>query len=316
MKSTITIEEFGRIWLENVKKPTVKPLTFDKLCDTLRLRINPFIGKMRIKDIRPMDIQSYINSMVNSGKYSRATVVMAFNTVRDLLHNALANDITKRDCCLSVVVPQEDKFVVKTKDMQAFSKEDIKKIKKEAVLNKYQYGNMILFLLNTGLRVSEALALKWENLDEIKGTINIVENIEVVRDAKGSLKRTVTTPKTKKGKRVIIINQEAKNALMRLQNALHHNPNDLIFTTETGAPAERTNVSRCLKAICRNAKTELQTGSVHALRHTFATELYWSGKIDLKTLSAILGHAKTSTTLDIYTSLLNRGGAINADINF
>lgn len=147
--------------------------------------------------------------------------------------------------------------------------------------------------LTTGLRRGEICGLKWEDFDEVNGTLNVRRTVHVEKGGK----RTAWDTKTNAGTRTITLPSSTVELLRnRRQSAL----SDWIFPDPL-KPEEPTNPSSAynrLKALLR--KAGLPSIPFHALRHTFATHALSSG-VDAKTLSGILGHTRAGFTLDTYT---------------
>ncbi|MBR6901070.1 MAG: tyrosine-type recombinase/integrase, partial [Synergistaceae bacterium] len=73
--------------------------------------------------------------------------------------------------------------------------------------------------------------------------------------------------------------------------------NGYIFANILGNPADRSNIARAYRSLCKKAGIEPR--GIHTLRHTFATRCVELG-FDVKSLSEILGHANVNITLNRY----------------
>jgi integrase len=154
----------------------------------------------------------------------------------------------------------------------------------------YQNGAIFLFMLNTGLRVGEAVGLKWSDYDEEKREICISRNIVRV---KGGLKEQST--KTKHGNRTVPLNENAINALPKKRRGEH------VFASLNGNALSPRNAQRTLDIICE--KAGIKKRGTHVFRHTFASLLFENGE-DVKFVSELLGHANIQTTYNIYIKLI------------
>ena len=145
------------------------------------------------------------------------------------------------------------------------------------------------FLLNTGLRKGEALALKYSDLDFDKKTIHVNKTVEWV----GNVPNIKNHPKTDAGIRDVPL-------LDCLIDVIEHkNSDELLFPNASGELLRNGNFTRLWN------KYRQETGlsiTPHQLRHAYATILY-DANIDIKTAQYILGHANIQTTMDIYTHL-------------
>jgi integrase len=154
----------------------------------------------------------------------------------------------------------------------------------------YQNGGIFLFMLNTGLRIGEAVGLKWSDCNEEKREIRLSRNIVRV---KGGLKEQST--KTKHGNRSVPLNQNAVDALPKKRRG------EYVFASMNGEALSPRNVQRTLDIICEKAGIEKR--GTHVFRHTFASLLFENGE-DVKYVSELLGHANIQTTYNIYIKLI------------
>ena len=146
--------------------------------------------------------------------------------------------------------------------------------------------------LTTGLRRGEICGLQWQDFDEEKGTLKISRTLHYQREGEYSTGET----KTGKGKRTIILPKSTADLLRRRkQNALSewifHHP------VKPEHPVSPHYAYVHLKTLLN--KAGLPDIRFNDLRHTFATTVLENG-MDVKTLSAIIGHTSAATTLDIY----------------
>lgn len=205
----------------------------------------------------------------------------------------------------TVEIPAEDELEIETKEIMVITPEHqkiIKQIAMEPSPNRnerylYRYGPAIVFLLNTGLRGGELLALgksKIISYQKRKGikidrTLSRVKNRE--KDAKNKTKLILTAPKYPNSIRTIPLNREAEFALscmMSLYGRNHFNE-DFILSTQNGISPTIQNLANTLKKICKRAGLPLY--NLHALRHTFATNLIRNTQSmgDLKEVAELLG---------------------------
>ena len=164
-----------------------------------------------------------------------------------------------------------------------------------------------LLELTTGTRRGELLAARWDCLDLANGTLTIKSTLARVRLVdKGSSELQFSEPKTESGKRVIplmpeVIQELKKHKARQNEEKLFfgqdYQDNNLVFCTENGKPIEPRNFFRLHTKILKRAG--LPHVRFHDLRHTFATIILQEGE-NPENLRDLLGHSKTSTTLDLY----------------
>ena len=169
----------------------------------------------------------------------------------------------------------------------------------------------IIFIMYTGLRISECISLKWEDINEELNIITISHSIIVLkdRDRKDGKTKYITKDtkdaKTKSSNRSIPLSERAKEILNELKkiNSIC-DKKDYIFINKNGNLMNKRNVLRTLNKMQKNAKCEVEKCGLHALRHSFGSYLILHGT-DIKTVSELLGHADIQITLNIYIHIIN-----------
>ena len=187
----------------------------------------------------------------------------------------------------SVIMPAENSLTVETKEIQIIDAKDIPIIEEIAMMPSpnrneqflYRYGPAIVFLLHTGLRGGELLGLGrtkilWRDKRrcvKIDRTLNRVKNRDKGTTAKTKL--VLTAPKYPNSERIVPLNKKADFCLQCMLDLYDTNyfDNDLVLTTQNHLSPTLQNLRNTLIKICRRAG--IQEYSLHALRHTFATNI-------------------------------------------
>lgn len=187
----------------------------------------------------------------------------------------------------SVIMPAENSLPVETKEIEIIDEKDIPIIEEIAMMPSpnrnerflYRYGPAIVFLLNTGLRGGELLALGkskiiWKDSRryvKINKTLSRVKNRD--KDAKTKTKLVLTDPKYPNSVRIVPLNKKADFCLQCMLELYDTNyfEKDLILATQNHISPTLQNIRNTLVKICRRAG--IQEYSLHALRHTFATNI-------------------------------------------
>lgn len=187
----------------------------------------------------------------------------------------------------SVIMPAENSLIVETKEIQIIDAKDIPIIEEIAMMPSpnrneqflYRYGPAIVFLLHTGLRGGELLGLGrtkilWRDKRrcvKIDRTLNRVKNRDKGTTAKTKL--VLTAPKYPNSERIVPLNKKADFCLQCMLDLYDTNyfDKDLILTTQNHLSPTLQNLRNTLIKICRRAG--IQEYSLHALRHTFATNI-------------------------------------------
>ncbi|KGN96778.1 site-specific integrase [Porphyromonas crevioricanis] len=167
------------------------------------------------------------------------------------------------------------------------------------VREHFTFRNLgILICLSTGMRIGEICALKWSDIDLLEGVIRVsrsLQRIYMLRpDGSRYTEIVESTPKTSNSLREIPLSRDLKMMLKPLSKIV--NESYYVLTNEAKAIEPRTyrNYYRALMQ-----ELDMPQLKFHGLRHSFATRCIESG-CDYKTVSALLGHANISTTLNLY----------------
>jgi integrase len=173
-----------------------------------------------------------------------------------------------------------------------------------------RHGTIFLFAVETGMRPEEYLALRWSDLDWVKGQVIVSRTLFWPRE--GGYKFIETT-KRKKSYRTLPISPELLGKLRDHHGAqLVHkkymmeqdewDDHDLIFSSDTGTPYFLHNLARYFKRLLANTGLDSKT-RLYDLRHSCATLMLSSG-VNAKIVSERLGHSSVAFTLDTYCHVL------------
>jgi integrase len=168
---------------------------------------------------------------------------------------------------------------------------------------KTHYGPVFAIALTTGMRPSEYLALKCEDIDWDRGTVSVVRTLE--RSAGGWC---FAETKRARSRRVIKLQDWVLETLKKLQAktmrrsecSLPDN-SELVFTSPAGRPIYSDKLAKRFKVIL--SQVGLPVIRLYDLRHTAAT-LALSAGVPPKVVAEQLGHASAAFTLDVYSHLL------------
>ena len=296
-------------WLEKYKKLELKESSYNRIEDIIENQIKKYpIGYMEINAITNDDVQDLMQTLIDKN-YSYSTIKKTYELLNDFFKFSYANDPFK-NIMLGTIKPTQKNVKVEVKQIDFFDNDDIEKLIEVAKLTNsngtpiYKLGWGIIGIMYTGMRVSEALALKWKDVDLINNTINISITASIVKDkdegSNKNYKLIYTTPKTAAGKRVIPLAQNAIDAFTNLKK--YQNPkseNEYVFATSTGNPTNLRNIRRTFNSMQKKANTKVQNSGMHVLRHTFCSLLVRNG-IDKVVIANILGQEGTEMIEKIY----------------
>lgn len=190
-----------------------------------------------------------------------------------------------------------------TKEIETFTEKELDTIRKFAATEVH--GLAIFIAINTGMRLSEILALSWPDIDLKKNTMT-VRNTAHYSISAGNY---ISEPKNQYSKRTISIDKSL--ALLIKEHKLKYSSQTYLFMSQAGNNMTPHNYLRWHFQKLKD--TEKIKKGFHAFRHTHATELIAAG-IPIPDVSRRLGHSRVSTTMDIYAHVLpkNDDKMINA----
>jgi integrase len=151
---------------------------------------------------------------------------------------------------------------------------------------------LLALLVFSGLRIQEALGLTWEDVQFEEGFIRVERQLSHGRER--------VPLKTKASRRKVVLVQPLAAILREHRMATRFKrPQDLVFTTPVGRGRDHRVVARSVRAAI--ARADLGDGlSAHSFRHGFASMLIVGLRYDAVSVAGQLGHAKASTTMDVY----------------
>lgn len=312
-KTKTTFKEIANLWFESYQN-TVKPTTARNLEFKLNAMIRDYFKDIQISDITVVFCQDLFL------KLSKRYVMYASyaSILNRIMKYAVLLDIINTNPLDKVIKPKSKE--VKKKD-NCYTKDELNKFlsvaKKDSSQVFYILSHTIAY---TGMRIGEALALKWSDINFTDKTISINHTLVTVDG-----KKVLQTPKTKASKRIISVDQytlkllkewqlEQKKAFFKLGKPYLHGDN-FIFTNSFGELYFSNEIRKIMSRLIK--RNGLKQISPHGLRHTHASLLFESG-IQPKEISDRLGHTNIKTTLDLYTHINDnqRSSAVDKFIAF
>jgi len=291
----ITLAQWLQEWLDKYKKVKIKPSTYELYESLIKIIINPELGNIPLKDLRPIQIQSFYNKLYEEEKYSSSTVRKIHVVLRGALDQAVKNRLILENVTLHVELPRPD-----TKKVKVFTLEEQRKF--EECAKNYKYYAAYIVMLDTGLREGELLALEWDDIDFTNKYVSVNKTLIWVKDKNtGKYTQIVQySTKTKSSHRKVPLTQRSLKLLKELK-LKQASKSKIIFCTSSGTHILKRNFLRTFHTILK--RIGIPKCGVHSLRHTFATRLF-ENNVPPKTISKLLGHSSVSTTLNIYTHVL------------
>lgn len=276
-------------WLREAAQPKLRRATYDSYSWLLQTYVRPYLGSKELCKLRPLDIQTLINTLRDKGLSAR-TVRYAHSVLRTALNAACRWQLLDRNPCQSVELPRQTK-----KEKAVLAPEQINRFIEAS--QQHPRGIYLVFLLSVGCRPSEALGVQWKDIDWNTGTLVICRTLarpkgggwcfEPCKTA-GS-RRQVALPASLTA---LLREHRTRQLESRLADGAAYENHDLVFATATGQPLSRYNLlHRELKAVLKAAELE-ETLTLYSLRHSFASSALNLGQ-NPKVVAQQLGNSPT-----------------------
>ncbi len=292
----LTVGQWADIWQRDYTG-ALKPATAAIYRNNLNNHIKPALGAVRLADLHPHTIQSFINGLA---PLSPSSIRLAYKNLHAVLQKAVELEYIPRNPADRCVLPKVEQEEIKPLDDQQVA----------ALLAAAKDTKMEQFItvaLFTGLRISELLGLTWDAVDFTRGTLTV--NKQLARRKAGSI---FQSPKSGKPRTITpapavmaaLRKQRARQSEMQLRaGQLWDNPHGLVFTGEAGGPMSHSGTDKRFRVLC--AAAGLEGVRFHDCRHTYAVNAIRAGD-DIKTVQSNMGHATAAFTLDKYGHFTER----------
>ena len=298
-----TVAQFLTHWLEDVHMQSIRPRTYERYEEIVRLHLVPGIGHHQLQKLSPQHLQSFYKKKLQEG-LSTTTVNCFHSVLHKALETAVRWNLIGRSPCDLVSPPRRRHFEIQPLNMQQIQQ-------LLAAARGHRQEALFILALATGMRRGELLALKWQDLDLEQGTMQIRRILTRIPSKLPGKGFEEAEPKTDRGRRNIVLPAFTVEALKqhrlrqreaRLKAGPAWQEHDYVFCTSIGTHLNPTkDVLNVLKAFLE--KAGLPAIRFHDLRHSSATMLLGM-KVHPKIVQEILGHSQISITMDIYSHVL------------
>jgi integrase len=318
----ILFGDYFRTWLDMYAKLACKESTWESHGRDFRLYLEPVFGKTPLRDItREAIVQRLVHPLLTQDRVldrecttvargehrrkrlSRGTVKNAIAALRGCLSHAVENGKLQANPAGRLGRLLKDQNQIEDRKADALTAGELSKLLTVCQQYEPRYFSFLLTLARAGLRLGEAVGLRWEDIDFAGGFINVVRNISRGRE---------TSPKSRKGRRVDM--SRGLSAILEsefLQLRALKVKTEWVFRDARGGRIDSGNFrSRVWGEILSNAG--LRHVRIHDLRHTFATLLIQNGE-SLAYVRDQLGHSSIQITVDTYGHLMPGGNRAAVD---
>ncbi|MBE3597771.1 MAG: site-specific integrase, partial [Limnochordaceae bacterium] len=274
--------------------------------DIIANHLVPALGKVRLDRLTREHLVAYFRAKREASKkdgsraLSERTLLHHYRLIHKALNCAVEWGYVGRNVCDQVPPPRPERYRANT-----LTAEQADKLLEYLKEKGHRHYALIATALGTGARISEILALQWQDVDPIHGVITIRRSLESQGD------KTPRFGSTKNGEgRAIAMADFVREALvdrwteyLREKDAFAQDYRDfgLVFCKENGEPYDQRYITHMFAKALKDAK--LPHVRFHDLRHTVAT-LLLKRNVHPKVVQEILGHSTIQVTLDIYSHVV------------
>lgn len=302
-KTTLTefLDRWERDWAAN----NVSPKTLERYGELMRAHVKPHLGAARIQKLKPVHFAELYAKLQRPKPEGAGLAPRTVGHVHRLLHRAFGHALRWGLVAVNPIAAAEAPRVERT-ELEILSQDQVKEVLQK--LRGQTVYRLAAMAIGTGARRGELLALRWKDVDLDGARVRVEQSLEQTK--KGGLR--FKAPKTKHGSRVISLPASLVTELRqhrkeqqeeRLKIGAGKLPDDaLVFSNYDGTPRSPNAVTKEWASAV--ARLKLPRVSLHALRHTHASQLIASG-MDVLTISRRLGHGSPTITLGVYGHLFS-----------
>lgn len=313
----IRFVDFSKRWMDEYAKVNLTIKTYARYEIYLK-RINQGIGHLKLKDITPLQLNTFYRSLeadgvnqrkrydengdlINNGKLAPKTILDHHRVISKILSTAVKWGLLEKNVAMRADPPK-----VPHREISYLNEKEVRHMLTLLEKEPIQYQTMITLLVYTGIRRGELCGLEWKDIDFENQVMHVVRSAQYIGD------KTMITkePKTKSGIRHFSLSIHAcillkKYKHWQLEQKLNAGDrweeSDRLFTSWNGKTIYPDTITDWFSKFIK--RSGLPYVTLHSLRHTNATLMIAEGT-DVCTVSRRLGHANTATTLNIYAHAL------------
>lgn len=299
----VKFQAFAEQWFTEYAQTRLKERTIDSY-HRYEPRVYAAIGHLKMQDITTRMMQKFALNLGEDGINARTGGGLSPKSIKNYIcfvssvfDYAVSQGVVRENPCRGVILPK-----IEHAERDCYTLEEAQRFLSLLESEPLKWRAFFTLAIYGGFRRGELLGLEWDDIDFEHCTISINRTLNYT-PGKGVY---IDTPKTETSKRILKMPVAVIDVLQcwrseqtqqRLKIGDQWQVSGYVFTSWNGLPAHPNSVETWLIRFC--ARSGMRYVNVHSFRHLNATLLINSGA-DVKTVSAVLGHAQTSTTLNIY----------------
>ena len=295
----LTVGSYLEAWLQETAEGNVRPKTYVRYEELIRLHIAPQIGRVSLARLTPQHVERMLSSVAGKGAAPR-TVAHRRAVLRNALNHAMRHSLVGRNAASLAEPPKVPEPEIRALK-PASARQELSAVKGDRL------EALFTVALACGLRQSEAFGFRWGDVDLDAGTLTVQRTIQRV-----NREYQVLEPKTRCSRRTISLPAPVVASLRQHRTRQAEERlgiggawqgdawGGLVFTDELGRPLSSFHVRRRFKQLLSLAG--LPTMRYHELRHGAASLMAAQG-VQARVGMEVLGHAQISTTMNIYAHI-------------
>jgi len=297
-----TLTEYLERWLKDYVWPNLAPRTAEGYESIIRRHLMPKLGNIHLTQLKPEHLQRYYSDRLSHGRWdgkgglSPRSVRHHHMALHSALQHAVKWGLIQRNSADAVSPPKAQK-----PEIQTWDEYEIRRFL-DATKNSAYYPIFYLALF-TGLRRSELLALRWQDMDSLYYQLYVSRSMHHLKTGEIVFRQ----PKSAKGNRTVALSPSTLEMLREYRQKQEAEAillgksvteNDLLFCHPDGSPLLPGTISHAWDKAVRRAG--LRVIRLHDARHTHASYMLKQG-IHPNVVQERLGHSSIQVTLDTYS---------------
>lgn len=288
----LTVSAYLTEWVEQTAAKRVRPSTLTSYRHSINRYINPQLGDKKLDKLTARDVRQFLGKL-ESQEIGTRTIQICHATLRAALEDATREEVLSRNVARLVRAPRSQ-----ADERQPLSVEEARTLLKSSRDHRLYALFEVLVLL--GVRRSEALGLRWQDVDFGVGSIAIRNSLH--RTSEGLV---LLPPKTKRSRRSIplpemvisTLKKHQRRQLVEAAESKDWHSTGFVFTTPLGTPIDPRNCTRIFQKQC--ADVGVPVVPLHAMRHT-CVSLLLSMDVPPRVVMEIAGHSALDVTMNVY----------------
>ena len=316
----ILLSDYIMYWLVTYKLNKIEPSSYTRLYRVFDCQIRDTIGKKMIGNVTTKDIQQLIDEHANPPNdnikpFALSGLKKIIHLLRPCFEMAVTENVICKNPCDNIRLPVESCIEKPTKRQITLTDGEIEEFKQIALARnksgEYRSRDAIvlLLILNLGLRVGEALALEWSDIDLDSKIICINKTVQsniknFNKDGPSQYNRIKNSAKTYSGVRIIPLNDIIAGYLMDLieYDKRKGIKSPYLCATRVGTRNSARNLQRSLDHLIDSTSINKRI-TLHTLRHTFGSTMLRRG-VPIEVISKLMGHANINITYQKYIHVI------------